>query len=453
MGGDRRQIMPSLPSDQQQYTNLEPIMYWRAQLILLLVANTAAGVGVLHEGDIVVGVAGDNGVNQIVRISQDGSLDAITSGGHIRNGIPKRVAIDSDGSIIALSTQAPQGSGGGNVVRIDPATGRQWRIAGIGGSPTGLAVRSDGLIGVTNAAVRETGLFLVDPDLGVPSPVSSVEGGLSDVAADESGDFYVVRFSQNAEGIYRVEPETGDQFFVAGGFYYNAIESDASGSLVTTGSAAFDGPFGIYRTDLSVGTPMLVADLGFGPLDVAVDAEGDFIITNNLTDGNWDVRRIDGTDGIHTVLATREQLGGQPYSVAFVGDPGIIPEPLSGDYNGNGFVEHGDLDLVLLYWGLPGDPLPLGWDGEQPTGITEQNELDRVLLNWGARKERFGDPAPAPVPEPATGMLLIIALSIALILRCRRVGGIHGASSQVNDNRSRRPFQSRPNLASCIQDQ
>ena len=57
----------------------------------------------------------------------------------------------------------------------------------------------------------------------------------------------------------------------------------------------------------------------------------------------------------------------------------------AGDYNGNGVVEQGDLDLVLLNWGYSiSNPPAIGWANDLPTGAIDQGELDRVLLNWGA---------------------------------------------------------------------
>ena len=68
------------------------------------------------------------------------------------------------------------------------------------------------------------------------------------------------------------------------------------------------------------------------------------------------------------------------------------PVVLEGDYNGNGLVEQGDLDLVLLNWGTDTSvTTPAGWTNDLPDSRIDQNELDRVLLNWGNR-------LPAPIP-------------------------------------------------------
>lgn len=59
---------------------------------------------------------------------------------------------------------------------------------------------------------------------------------------------------------------------------------------------------------------------------------------------------------------------------------------LPGDYNNDGFVSQGDLDLALLNWGVNTavSGVPSAWVNHQPTGLIAQAQLDMVLLNWGA---------------------------------------------------------------------
>jgi hypothetical protein len=75
----------------------------------------------------------------------------------------------------------------------------------------------------------------------------------------------------------------------------------------------------------------------------------------------------------------------------------IVISGLDGDYNNNGRVEQGDLDLVLLNWGIEGTPPPLGWINDLPEGIIDQAELDAVLLDWGDEVLRTAA-ASAPLP-------------------------------------------------------
>ncbi len=78
----------------------------------------------------------------------------------------------------------------------------------------------------------------------------------------------------------------------------------------------------------------------------------------------------------------------------------VFAASLVGDYNGNGTVEQGDLDLVLNRWGAARD----GWynaDGFATVAV-DQEELDRVLNQWGsAVTPSFGA---VVVPEPGVAM-------------------------------------------------
>jgi hypothetical protein len=88
---------------------------------------------------------------------------------------------------------------------------------------------------------------------------------------------------------------------------------------------------------------------------------------------------------------------------------------LLGDYNGNGTVEQGDLDLVLLNWGDDlANPVAAGWTNGAPDGAVDQGELDAVLLNWGSAASTVGA---AGVPEPST--LILLAIGLGLMAACR----------------------------------
>jgi hypothetical protein len=91
------------------------------------------------------------------------------------------------------------------------------------------------------------------------------------------------------------------------------------------------------------------------------------------------------------------------------------PMGIPGDYNDNGQVEQGDLDLVLLNWGQPG--VPNGWTNDLPMGNIDQAELDGVLLNWG-NMAAAGLGGAAGVPEPASWLL--VALGVCAVPAVRR---------------------------------
>lgn len=89
---------------------------------------------------------------------------------------------------------------------------------------------------------------------------------------------------------------------------------------------------------------------------------------------------------------------------------------LPGDFDGNGAVDQGDLDLVLNNWGQdPGNAVPANWIRQLPIGPVDQSELDAVLNNWGSRSAP--DLNAAVVPEPALGL----GVAALTVLRIRRV--------------------------------
>jgi len=93
-----------------------------------------------------------------------------------------------------------------------------------------------------------------------------------------------------------------------------------------------------------------------------------------------------------------------------------VPEPvLVGDYNNNGGVEIGDLNLVLFNWNVDGAILTNDWINQRPLAETAVGltQLNGVLFNWGDTASI------ATVPEPAAGILAVLGL---LVLGVRRPG-------------------------------
>lgn len=83
-----------------------------------------------------------------------------------------------------------------------------------------------------------------------------------------------------------------------------------------------------------------------------------------------------------------------------------LPELLPGDFNGDGFVDNFDLNLLLANWGAVSIPLPPGWDGVPPIGpLIDNDELNELLANWGAS---LG----GSIPEPAAALVLVVGLAI-----------------------------------------
>ncbi len=94
-----------------------------------------------------------------------------------------------------------------------------------------------------------------------------------------------------------------------------------------------------------------------------------------------------------------------------------VLDVMSGDYNGNGQIEQGDLDLVLQNWGAFGSELEVGLYGHGP-GQIGQGSLDAVLTSWGeATAPEFTGSA---VPEPVSGSIGLVAAVLAYRRRRQR---------------------------------
>ncbi|MEM1026826.1 MAG: endo-1,4-beta-xylanase [Planctomycetota bacterium] len=149
----------------------------------------------------------------------------------------------------------------------------------------------------------------------------------------------------------------------------------------------------------------LVYERWWSDLDLATDADGD--VETRVFRGKHRVEvTVDGQTRVYDVEVGEAGLTLRDVFVAM----------LPGDFNGNGRVEQGDLNLVLNNWGQAvADPDALGWVNDAPDGAVDQGELNAVLNNWGV--------AVAPsfegldVPEPA-----VLAIFAALAMqRFKRV--------------------------------
>ncbi|MEM8782158.1 MAG: endo-1,4-beta-xylanase [Planctomycetota bacterium] len=91
----------------------------------------------------------------------------------------------------------------------------------------------------------------------------------------------------------------------------------------------------------------------------------------------------------------------------------VFVASLPGDFNGNGRVEQGDLNLVLNNWGRAlSDPAAAGWWNGAPEGVVDQAELNLVLNHWGASTGPDLQGLDTPIPEPAAALGLATALSL-----------------------------------------
>ncbi|MCK4850142.1 MAG: PEP-CTERM sorting domain-containing protein [Phycisphaerae bacterium] len=90
-----------------------------------------------------------------------------------------------------------------------------------------------------------------------------------------------------------------------------------------------------------------------------------------------------------------------------------VPEPISGDVNGDGFIDDNDLTIILDNWGQSG----LGWSGGDlnGNGVVDGPDYAEVLSYWNPPFEPPGE----PTPEPATLGLLLVGSWLVLGRRAR----------------------------------
>ncbi|MEM8875896.1 MAG: hypothetical protein AAGD32_16735 [Planctomycetota bacterium] len=148
-----------------------------------------------------------------------------------------------------------------------------------------------------------------------------------------------------------------------------------------------------------------------------LDADADFagVALGSTGDGGFTLGSIDSV-----VL----ELGGdevlENYLPLLTLEFAAVSAPLPGDYDGDGQVAQGDLNLVLNNWGidLGIDGFPEGWlNFRDFAGPVAQAQLNAVLNNWGALQAPGF--AGASIPEPTMWVSLYAAAGVLLRRRKR----------------------------------
>ncbi|MEM1446214.1 MAG: hypothetical protein AAGF84_09180 [Planctomycetota bacterium] len=234
--------------------------------------------------------------------------------------------------------------------------------------------------------------------------------------------------------------------------------------LIEDAQAGWNQPFALTGT--RSGAPFLSSLTGFGDGGLAFATFNAGKIEVNLFDGvalttetitespgpyllSFDAIADDGADGLGVVFTEpngsvflAERVGADDWTVEDLGVAGrfaslaygasgspvigvvangsndvlLITQGIFGDYNGNGQVEQGDLNLVLSNWGVDTSPVasgglgvPVGWVNDRPDGVVDQAELNGVLSHWGTSQapvmQGFAVPEPGAAALVAAGIV------------------------------------------------
>ena len=110
--------------------------------------------------------------------------------------------------------------------------------------------------------------------------------------------------------------------------------------------------------------------------------------------------------------------GGWAGAMAGYASFSIVPEPVPGDVDGDGWVAGSDLSIIITYWGQTG--LGREFGDLNGNGTVDGPDYSEVITYWGT-----GSPPepPSGIPEPATlGLLLIGGLALSTRSRLSLLG-------------------------------
>jgi streptogramin lyase len=244
---------------------------WIAALAIFCVLSLPTTSRAINTGDIIVA----DGATGLIFIDHLTGAQHVLSGTVSVGGAYIDVASNSAGEVFALASDGP-----GSIYKIDTVTGARSLIA------------AGGHLLYTRTI---------------------------DLAPD--GAFYLAKESLT-EGLIRVDPTSGSQTVVAGGFIRAFVPAGVGFGYVALGDAPTPPSYHLYRVDLSSGQLTQVSNTGFeNPGGLALDASGNVI----LTDASFavpNVSRIDPTTGSATMLNAGPFL--TPWGVTVESDGSII---------------------------------------------------------------------------------------------------------------------------------
>jgi streptogramin lyase len=226
---------------------------------------------------------------------------------------PSGVAVAPDGTLVVADPDAFDGGGG--LIRVDPDTGQQTKVAAstVFSKPFGVAVEADGMI-VVAYSQRSPGfgdVLRVNPGNGEHRRVAP-EGRFFTpffVTVERTGDVIVVEIDPGGSGmnsrIHRVSKATGAQRTLAEeqppGAIFGGVATEPSGNLVLTNLPNHAEPE-LVRFNPTTGVHAVVARGGslVSPFGVAVGTDGSILVADQVNG----VLRVDPVTGAQSTLSS-----------------------------------------------------------------------------------------------------------------------------------------------------
>lgn len=307
----------------------------------VLEINGPTVVGPLGSNTATIAAAAGPGDPGVVSLSGGGAL-------LVNDGAP-----DVDVSIDAEVTGGSLLKTGDGVLRLTKANTHTSTLIGGGtllvsnqtGSATGagpVAVQANGTLGGTGTAA---GIVIADGTISPGNSIGTLGIGSLTMQAGSTLDIEIDSLSSfdtvDLSGLLTIDPATTINVTLADGFTPQAGEVYP----IITGATGVTGEFGSVVTN------------------------GVMLTARNVADG--------------VVLE--------------------VASAIAGDFNGDGMVDNGDLNLLLANWGAAS--VPAEWVNGF-AGTVDNDELNALLANWG-------EGVNAAVPEPLSAVSVLVAVGIA----------------------------------------
>ena len=226
------------------------------------------------EGDF----PGSSGPGTIFIVNPDGSLSIFTTGGLFDDG-PEDLVEDAFGNIYVADDSGDDSGDDGKVIKVTPG-GVQSLVAELnynGGKLEGITLDNSGNIIVVGGTGDGAKVSKIDPVTGDETVISDISDGdkflrPEGVAVTANGDIIIADGNPSDSNnldvrgqILRVDPVTGDQFFLSTGAPWvdpSDVEILPDGFLLVTDDAA-EGMGAVIKVDPSDGSTEIISANGF----------------------------------------------------------------------------------------------------------------------------------------------------------------------------------------------